>query len=100
MVNKYGHGPRHLRESFRLTIDNLKKNARVANLELTDNDISAILEISSNDFYEYYDKDIAPVETFSLLRNHYGSLMPYTYTNIELHDEVEDPFNGEDEEGA
>lgn len=85
-------------ENFRLTIDDLKKYAQAANFEITDKDISSTLKISLDDFISYYEKKSAPAEIFTSLRGHYGKFIRNTYTSIILHDEVEDTFNGEDDE--
>ncbi|MBO9730286.1 MAG: hypothetical protein J7623_16720 [Chitinophaga sp.] len=85
-------------ESFRFTIDDLKRKAALENIQLTNNDICNVVAISEADFDNFYEKDSAPEDIFSRLRKYYGPFMTMRFYNISIEIEIEDPFDTEDEE--
>jgi hypothetical protein len=89
-------------ESFKSTIDYLIENASKSNESLTYNEIANKLNITDDQFKNFYTTDIAPPEIFILLKSQYKKFLPGNIEIIAYEFEIEvdappDPM--EEEEG-
>lgn len=76
-------------ESFPGTIDFLKENASKSNIVLTDIDIAKKINITEEQFRNYYDSGRARSEIFTLLKSQYKDFLPGNIEIIAYEFEVE-----------
>lgn len=77
------------RESFKSTIDYLIENASKSNEILTYNEIANKLNITDDQFKNFYTTDIAPTEIFILLKSQYKKFLPGNIEFIAYEFEIE-----------
>lgn len=83
------------KECFPATIDALIENAGRNNITLDIKGIAYSINLTEEQFQNYYKQDNAPNELFSLLRAQYNDFLKYTYHKISIEVELPDPLEEE-----